>query len=188
MLFMEPQQFHLVDFDDHMHIHGSEYSSDETLCMLVSLWSLRPSLGRAGVFTSFQCSKGMHNVAQALTEWDTAVRVLHIAKPPTRSSNQGLSRFSPHPCTISPPSLLSPILRPLSEFNIFPQTGFQIGKQLQGWNRPASDFSIDLLVMPYSRLEKRIVTMLKDITDDRTHWMADVLIGSSDTNYNNRFG
>jgi len=97
-------QFHLVDFDDHMYIHGSEYSSDETLRMLVSLWSLRPSPGRADVLASFQCSKEMHNVAQALTEWDPAVQVLHIAKPPTRSSNQGLSRLSPRPYTTPPPS------------------------------------------------------------------------------------
>jgi len=34
----------------------------------------------------------------------------------------------------------------------------------------------------------KIVTMLEDVPDDCTPWMADVLVESSDTDYNNKFG
>jgi len=50
---------------------------------------------------------------------------------------------------------------------------------------------MDLLVIPYGQPGKddiRIVTMLEDIAHDRTPWTADILVGSSDTDYNGKFG
>jgi len=73
----------------------------------------------------------------------------------------GLSRLSPCSYKTSPPSPpQSSSLHPLSKSNISSHTGSQIGQQLQDSSSRLFDFSIDLLVMPCSRLAKRATSRL----------------------------
>jgi len=102
----------------------------------------------------------LDNTAPALADLDTAVGVLGSAKPPTPSSNHTCLVSIQNPSTIIHIFLLSSTSYPLSDTNISPQTRFQIGKQLRGSSKSLLNFSIDLLVMPCSRLAKRITSSL----------------------------
>jgi len=100
----------------------------------------------------------LDNTALAIADSDTAVGVLGIAKPLTRSSNQTylVALFK-----IPLSSIHSSSLRfPLSDANISPQTRFQIGKQLHGSSKSLLNLSIDLLVMLCSWLAKRATSSL----------------------------
>ena len=100
----------------------------------------------------------LDNTALAIADSDTAVGVLGIAKPLTRSSNQTylVALFK-----IPLSSIHSSSLRfPLSDANISPQTRFQIGKQLHGSSKSLLNLSIDLLVMLCSWLAKRATSNL----------------------------
>jgi len=134
------------------------------------------------------------NVAPALAEWGTAARVLRIAKPSTRSQNQpyliflhGLARIKPlHPHP--PPS--DPF--PSCQVQYLPVDKVPnretVARFRQAALRLLDRLARDALQPARKESYIKIATMLEDIADARTPWMADVLVGSIDTDYNDKLG
>ena len=133
----------------------------------------------------------------ALAEWGTAARVLRIAKPPTRSSNQpylislhGLARIKP----LQPHPHNPPLSNSLPSFQVqyLPVDKVPnretIARFKQAALRLLDRLSRDALQSARKESYIKIAIMLEDIADARIPWMADVLIGSTDNDYNDKLG
>ena len=142
-------------------------------------------------------SPPLDNAAPALAEWGTAARVLRIAKPPTRSSNQpylislhGLARIKP----LQPHPHNPPLSNSLPSFQVqylpidkVPNRE-TIARFKQAALRLLDRLSRDALQSARKESYIKIAIMLEDIADARIPWMADVLIGSTDNDYNDKLG
>ncbi|KAF9472048.1 ATP-dependent protease La [Pholiota conissans] len=137
------------------------------------------------------------NVDPTLAEWGTAARVLRLVKPPARNPRQpylvslhGLTRVRLiHMSTkkISGEDLLS---LPIHDVEYPPTekvpTPEAVEKFKQSALRLLDRLAKDSVQQTRKEGYNKIASMLDDITDARTPWMADVLIGSINGEYNDK--
>jgi ATP-dependent Lon protease len=134
-----------------------------------------------------------------LAEWGTAARVLRLVKPPARNSRQpylvslhGLTRVrliytSKH--NLSSEDLLRMPMHGVE----YPPTEKVPSRETankfkQGALRLLDRLAKDSLQQSRKEGYHKIASMLEDITDARTPWMADVLIGSVNGEYADKLG
>ena len=139
------------------------------------------------------------NTEPLLAEWGTAARVLRLVKPPARNSRQpylvslhGLTRVrlihtSKH--NLSSEDLLRIPMHGVE----YPPTEKVPSRETANKFKQSALRLLDRLAkdsLQQSRKEgyHKIASMLEDITDARTPWMADVLIGSVNGEYADKLG
>lgn len=135
------------------------------------------------------------NASPPLAEWGTAARVLRLVKPPARNPRQpylvslhGLTRVR----------LLhahkDKLTDSLPTFDVeYPPTEKQPSREAIDRFKHAALRLLDRLArdaLQPARKEgySKIANMLDDIADARTPWMADVLVGSINTDYPDKLG
>lgn len=138
------------------------------------------------------------NTTPVLAKWGVAARILRLVKPPARNPRQpylvslhGLNRIrldtnvnihvptthlTPHPVEYPPPD--SDSVPPRALVDKFKDSALRL------LDRLARDS------VHQSRKEGylKIANMMEDITDQRAVWMADVLVGSINGDYNDKLG
>lgn len=138
------------------------------------------------------------NVADPpLSEWGTAARVLRLVKHPARNSRQpyiatlhGLSRVRLiHMATLTSDDLLHMPMHdveyPLPEK---PPSHERVEKFKESALRLLDRLAKDSLHQSMTERYHKLTSMLDEITDARTSWMADVLIGAIKGEYNDKLG
>lgn len=137
---------------------------------------------------------------QSLAEWGTAARVLRLVKPPARNPRQpylvslhGLTRVRLIHIHENKDKLQH-LVDSLPSFDVeYPPTEKVPNKETIDRFKQAALRLLDRLardaVQP-ARKEgyNKIANMLDDIADARTPWMADVLVGSINTDYADKLG
>ncbi|KAF8889077.1 Lon protease C-terminal proteolytic domain-containing protein [Infundibulicybe gibba] len=96
----------------------------------------------------------------AISEWGTAARVLRLVKPPARNPRQPYLRTPSKEC---------------------------VDKFKQAALRLLDRLSRDSVQQSRKDGYQKIAGMIEDLTDERASWMADVLVGSINGEYNDKF-
>lgn len=138
------------------------------------------------------------NEPPVFAEWGTATRILRLVKPPVRNPRQpylvslhGLTRvrlptpynppISSHKTSILGPSLTSHDIE-------YPDTEKVPSREVVDKFKQSALRLLDHLARESVQQSRKdgyykVAGMLDDITDARTPWMADVLVGSINTDY-----
>ena len=134
-----------------------------------------------------------------LSEWGTAARVLRLVKPPTRNSRQpyivtlhGLTRVKLIHMSKKKLTFHDLLHMPMHDVEYPPPEAVPSHEGAEKFKQSALRL-LDRLAkdsLQQSRREglHKITSMLDDITDSRTPWMADVLIGTVNGDYTDKLG
>ena len=137
------------------------------------------------------------------SEWGTATRILRLVRPPARNprqpyllSLQGLARVRlSSPFKLPPPENRTSMLGPtLATHDIeYPSEERVPSREVVDKFKQSALRLLDRLARDSVQQSRRdgyhkIANMLDDITDARTPWMADVLVGSINTDYSDKLG
>jgi ATP-dependent Lon protease len=135
--------------------------------------------------------------APPLADWGVAARVLRLVNPPARNPRQpylvslhGLSRLR----LVHAHDKLSLLADSLPTFDVeHPPTENVPSRESIDRFKQAALRLLDRLARDATQPARKegyskIANMLDDIADDRTPWMADVLVGSINTDYADKLG
>ena len=134
-----------------------------------------------------------------LSEWGTAARVLRLFKPPARNPRQpyivtlhGLTRVRLIHTSKETITLDDLLHMPLHDVEYPPPEKLPSHEGVEKFKQSALRL-LDRLAkdsLQQSRKEgyHKITSMLDDIADARTPWMADVLVGAVEGEYNDKLG
>lgn len=134
-----------------------------------------------------------------LADWGTAARVLRLVKPPARNPRQpylvslhGLTRVR----LLTPKSELPPglVSAPLTLHDIeYPSSEKVPSREVVDKFKQSALRLLDRLARDSVQQTRKdgyhkIAGMLDDITDARAPWMADILVGTINGEYNDKLG
>lgn len=135
----------------------------------------------------------------ALSEWGTAARVLRLVKPPARNPRQpylvslhGLTRVRLINTSTRKLTMDDLTRLPMHDVEYPPTEKVPSHEAVEKFKSSAlrllDRLAKDSLQQTRKEGYNKIASMLEDITDARTPWMADVLIGSINGEYTDKLG
>lgn len=135
----------------------------------------------------------------ALSEWGTAARVLRLVKPPARNPRQpylvslhGLTRVRLINTSVRKLTMDDLTRLPMHDVEYPPTEKVPSHEAVEAFKSSAlrllDRLAKDSLQQTRKEGYNKIASMLDDITDARTPWMADVLIGSINGEYADKLG